>query len=127
MPKLFTLEEANALLPELRQVLGELRRAVEELERTEPQVAALRWQARGNGHAVSDGAFTQQEEAREKVNQQISRVRDLGCELKDLRLGLIDFPSLREGDVLYLCWKPDESEVGFWHPLDVGFASRQPL
>ena len=127
MPKLFTLEEANALLPELRQILAELRRAVEELERVEPEVAALRRKVRGNGHGVSDGAFTQQQEAREKVNQLIGRVRDLDCELKDLRLGLIDFPSLRDGEMVYLCWKPDEPEVGFWHPLDVGFASRQPL
>jgi hypothetical protein len=127
MPKLFTLEEANALLPQLREILADLQRAVDAFERVEGEVAKLRWKVRGNGHNVSDEALTDEHAARDAIGEQISRINELGCELKDPRLGLIDFPSDRDGDVVYLCWKADEPEVAYWHPLDTGFASRLPL
>lgn len=127
MPKLFTLDEANALLPELRVMLGELRQALAELEKIEPEVAALRQRVRGNGRDGSDEPLAQQQAVRRRIQQQIARVQELGCELKDLRLGLIDFPSERGGEIVHLCWKLDEGQVRFWHPTDVGFAGRQPL
>jgi hypothetical protein len=127
MPRLFTLDEANALLPRLREILADVRRAVAELEQTAGEAGELRWKVRGNGHNVAEEAFDREQSARQAVNHHISRVHELGCELKDVRLGLVDFPSRREGETVYLCWKLDEAEVGFWHPLDVGFAGRQPL
>jgi hypothetical protein len=127
MPKLFTLEEANALLPELRETLADLRGAVEELARVEPEVSALRWKIRGNGHNVPDEPFARQRAAREAVQRPLARIQALGCELKDPRLGLIDFPSRRGGEVVYLCWKLDEAEVAYWHPTTVGFAGRRRL
>jgi hypothetical protein len=54
-------------------------------------------------------------------------LRQIGCELKGVEQGLIDFPALREGRVVYLCWQYDEPEVAFWHEVDAGFAGRQPL
>jgi hypothetical protein len=127
MAKLFSLNEANALLPRLREILAELRQEVEEFERTAGEARELRWKVRGNGHNVAAEAFDREKAAREAVNRQIGRVHELGCEIKDVRLGLIDFPSRREGQVVYLCWKLDEAEVGFWHPIDTGFADRRPL
>ena len=127
MAKLFTLDEANALLPRLREILEELRRNVAALEETEADATRAVWKLRSNGHNPSDEAFAQQRAARESVSRLISRVNELGCELKDPRSGLIDFPSLRDGRTVYLCWKLDEPAVAFWHPIETGFAGRQPL
>ena len=52
---------------------------------------------------------------------------DIPAELKDPRSGLLDFPSLRDGRTVYLCWKLDEPTIGYWHPIETGFAGRQPL
>ena len=127
MSRLFTLEEANTLLPQLREILGNLREAVGQLERVEGEVTALRWKARGNGHNIPEEPFERRQAAREAARREIQRVQDLGCELKDPRTGLIDFPSRRGQEVVYLCWQLDEAEVSFWHPTNVGFAGRQPL
>lgn len=127
VPRLFTLEEADALLPRLREVLADLRQAFDALETTEVEVAALRWKMRGNGHNVQDEAFARRQAARAAVHEQVSQIHELGCDLKDPQLGLVDFPSRLEGREVYLCWKMDEPEVAFWHPIDEGFASRKPL
>jgi hypothetical protein len=127
MARLFTLEEANALVPRLREILADLRQAFEALEGAEGEVAGLRWRTRGNGHNLPDGPFARRQAARATVQQQLGRVQELGCELKDPRLGLVDFPSRFEGREVYLCWKMDEPEVAYWHPQDEGFASRKPL
>jgi hypothetical protein len=127
MAKLFTLEEANALLPRLRQVLEELRGALSELERATAEAGEQQWRARGNGHRLVDDVLPRLRSARQAVAQQMRRVQELGCELKDPRSGLVDFPARRGGELVYLCWRLDESEVSFWHPLDTGFAGRQPL
>jgi len=102
MATMFTLEQANALLPRLREILADLRRAVAALEQVEGDVGELRAKIRRNGRDVPDEALTRQQAARETINQQISRINELGCELKDPRLGLIDFPSERQGRVVYL-------------------------
>jgi len=127
MPRFFTVEEANALLPELRETLTQLRETVDRLQQVEAEVSALRWKARGNGHNIPDEPFERRRVLREAAHRHIRRVQELGCELKDPRTGLVDFPSRRESQNIYLCWKLDEAEVSFWHPTDVGFAGRQPL
>jgi hypothetical protein len=127
MARLFTLDEANALLPQLREILTELAEAIATLEQLEGEVAALRRKLRRNGHNLSDEPLTRGQATRETIARVVARIEGLGCELKDPRIGLIDFPSRREGETIYLCWKLDEPEVGFWHPLDTGFAGRQPL
>ena len=57
----------------------------------------------------------------------IEKLAQLDIELKDLQRGLIDFPTMREGRVVYLCWELGEPEVAYWHELDTGFGGRQPL
>ena len=56
-----------------------------------------------------------------------TELEEIGCELKDVHTGLLDFRSLREDRVVYLCWRLGEDEIRFWHELDTGFAGRQPL
>jgi hypothetical protein len=126
MPRLFTLDEANALLPRLRALLTDLRQAVEELIALEG-AAEPRGQVRRNGHHSGGGVLERQQTLQETVQRLIGEVQELDVELKDPRTGLVDFNSRRDDQVVYLCWKLDEPEIAFWHPLDTGFAGRQPI
>jgi hypothetical protein len=63
----------------------------------------------------------------EALSDEIERVRSLGGEIKDLEIGLVDFPSRRGGEDILLCWKLGEKSIRFWHPVDGGFASRRPI
>ncbi len=127
----FTVEEANTLLPELRVILEHLQTRRGELEERQQALEAIRQQAGANGHRMASEEFVRlKREAEfllEECNTAIKKIDSLGCFLKDLHLGLIDFPSLREGREVLLCWKPDEAEVAYWHGLTEGFAGRKPI
>jgi hypothetical protein len=62
-----------------------------------------------------------------QLNERLARINSWGCELKGVDEGLIDFPSEREGRVVYLCWRLGEDAIRWWHEIDSGFAGRQPL
>lgn len=128
--KFFTVEEANALLPEIEPLIRRLQQVNQELLEVQGRMAALQWKVRGNGHlALADvGADTRRaRRLAEEVRALVSRVEALGCEVKDLELGLVDFPALRNGRPVYLCWRLGESRVAYWHELDTGFAGRRPI
>lgn len=131
MPRYFTLEEATALLPEVTPILQEIVALRERLAGIEQGLVGLHWKARTNGHVTPEGSFGEGESARSELRAQISariaRLTELGIELKDPATGLIDFPTMREGRVVYLCWRLGESAIEYWHDLDAGFAGRQPL
>lgn len=127
----FTVEEANALLPELRVILEHFGARRQELEERQQALEVIRQQAGGNGHRLAGEEFQrlkrEAEFVLEECNTAIKKIEALGCLLKDLHLGLIDFPSMRDGQEVFLCWKPDEAEVGYWHGLTEGFAGRKPI
>lgn len=127
----FTVEEANALIPELRTILEDLQARRQELEERQHTLEALRQQAGGNGYRLGGDEFLRvKREAEfilEECNNAIKKIEALGCLLKDFYVSLIDFPSLRDGREVYLCWKPDEAEVTHWHGLTEGFAGRKPI
>lgn len=131
MQRLFTLEEAETLLPRLVPILEAIRRAQGEVSSIEERIGALLARVRGNGHGVDVSAV---EEARadlqrqtEELRQRMAELDELGVELKDPSTGLIDFPSEREGRVVYLCWRLGEPRIDWWHEVDAGFVGRQPL
>ncbi len=119
--KLFTPAEANELIPRLEVLVRKLQanaararaRAaeagpsanLEELSRTDP---------------VLRGAMREMSKLAEEI-------QGLGCFLKDIDLGLVDFPGEVDGDTVFLCWQYGESQLVAWHPLDEGFSSRRPL
>ncbi len=128
--KFFTVEEANALLPEIEPLMRRLQQVNQELLEVQGRMAAWQWKVRGNGHlALTDvGADTRRaRRLAEEVRALVGRVEALGCEVKDLELGLVDFPALRNGRPVYLCWRLGESRVAYWHELDTGFAGRRPI
>ena len=123
-PKLFTVEEANALLPKLRELLEDVAAHRDAVRQKAPHVEPiLRASALNGGGRVGSeyGVETY------KLYLAISRIRKLGVLLKDLDTGLLDFPHERDGRVVFLCWRPPEEKVGYWHEVQAGFAGRRPL
>jgi hypothetical protein len=63
----------------------------------------------------------------EAIREDLDQLAEWGIELKDLSTGLVDFPAMREGRIVYLCWRLGELQVAYWHDLETGFGGRQPL
>jgi len=130
-PRLFTLEEAGEALEEVRPLAEQMvehRRALAEAMERQEQLQA---QIGGNGGSLSPADLV---EAQEEVEREaggvaicIERINRAGAIVKDLDAGLVDFPSLRDGEEVLLCWRVGEDEIGWWHRPDEGFAGRRPL
>ena len=130
MARLFTLEEATALLPRLREVLPEMQAKKAALDTVRHELALMTRTAAGNGHLQGGEAEHKRKEGQElaeRLNALLAEVQGMGCELKGLDEGLIDFPAERDGHSIYLCWKLGEDTIAHWHDQDSGFAGRQPL
>lgn len=123
--KLFTVDEANELLPSIIPKL-------EKIQRLYATVDALRDDARSAAGASDFGGGmeggTAYVNTLYRIGKLTSDLHELGVELKDYTRALIDFPSLRDERVVYLCWQMgDGDEIGWWHETDAGFAGRQRL
>lgn len=130
MPRYFTLEEANRLLPRLRELMARLQERNVELERRQEGLLSLARLAAGDGLAQereADQARRAVEEATDEINALVEEVQALGCEVKDPERGLVDFRAWHEGREVYLCWRLGEERIAYWHDLQAGFAGRQPL
>jgi hypothetical protein len=122
--KLFTVEEANELLPKLRGLLHEIDRTRQILQRLEPEARRASERASQGGGTTYGAVYAKAITDLFAVTQEILA---LGIEIKDFEQGLCDFPHLRDGRVVYLCWKKGEDRVEWWHDIEAGFAGRQPL
>jgi hypothetical protein len=122
--RLFTVEEANALLPTLRKILDEAALHREALREKAPRMEPILRAAISNGGGRVGSEYGLEAY---RLYLAVERIRELGVVLKDLDMGLLDFPHEREGRVVFLCWHPPEESVAFWHDLDAGYAGRQPL
>ena len=128
----FTLQEALALLPRLTELLSALRaqrRALLEKERALVDHYHRRVRSNGQARGGEELARLQAEveAGRRALAEAAATVEALGCELKDVEQGLIDFPALRQGREIYLCWRLGEPTIAWWHEVDTGFAGRRPL
>ncbi len=119
----YTVEEANALLPRVKPVLSQLREAKDELVDSDAH-EALSEAAPENGGG-SPGR--QVGEAFLEVRQLLGALEEAGLVVRDIDRGLIDFPAIRDGEEIYLCWELGEDSVEHWHGLDSGYGGRQPL
>lgn len=127
---LFTLEEAKTHLQTLREVLPRIIEASKEAEPLREHLMGIQRAAAGNGHVLDDNVASKRqrlEQLAEAINKDVGELNEKGIEVKDLSRGLVDFPSEREGRVVYLCWMLGEDDIAFWHELDAGFPGRQPL
>ncbi len=124
--KIFTVDEANALLPRVRVIVGRIQRAHRKVShyRDEAKQAAEAAEQGGGGMGEGIAYATVLTE----LTTQIAALEGLGVQLKDFDRGLVDFPSLRDGRVVLLCWQMGEGdELEWWHDVDAGFAGRTPL
>lgn len=122
--KHFTVEEANALLPELKDLLEQLQGWRDRAVVTLHEAAPVLRMARSNGGGREASGYL---EAIQELNGRLKRLAELNVQLKDLEAGLVDFPHLRGDREVFLCWKLGEDRVSYWHELEEGFRGRQPL
>lgn len=126
--KLFTLAEANAALSTVGPLLEDLAECKRGLDAVQASLLSLTPRQRENGHRLNAVGLEQQME--KLVDRLAGGIRDIeamGIELKDIDAGLIDFPALHRGRVVYLCWRLGEDVIGYWHEISTGFAGRRPI
>ena len=135
-PKIFTLAEANALLPQVRLALGQVRHAITQVLAHEARVDALELLDGGadsqDGHETAPPPtvareLTLLEQQQQELRAQFEAFERLGCHLKDLDAGLVDFYTQQEGELALLCWHEGEDRIGYWHAVDAGYADRRPI
>jgi len=123
--KLFTLDEANRMIPEMREKLRRLQALYARIGamRDEAKAAASASEFGGGMEGGSGYVRTLY-----KVGKITTEIHEAGVQLKDYDRGLIDFPAMRDGRIVLLCWQLGEGdEIEWWHETDAGFAGRQPL
>lgn len=129
--KVFTVEEANQLLPRLTERVIELQAKQRDILAKEVEIDTLEllYPSR-EGEKPSGEVEREVEGYNEGVNRfyaLVDEIHEMGCFLKDIEMGLVDLYTLYQGRVVYLCWKLGEPEVGFWHEVGRGYAYRQPM
>lgn len=124
--KIFTIEEANALLPRVRTIVTQIQRAHRGLSRYRDEANAASQAAEQGGGGVVNGQHYA--ELITALTIEMSNLDGLGVQLKDFDRGLVDFPYLRDGRVVLLCWQLGEGdELEWWHDVEAGFAGRTRL
>lgn len=121
--KHYSIDEARALLPLVRKWLTQLETFQNRLQSLDERVAVVL--ARGGdagGHLVNQSVKTLAQS-----QQTLQEFRRREIQVKDLRRGLLDFPSIRDGREVFLCWEKDEEDIEFWHDLESGYPGRERL
>lgn len=132
MPRFFTLTQAEKLLPQVESAIREAIARKAEYDRVEAEWQNLsRRVTEQGGMNVDRSGWIDLKKRRESaalgVNDSIERVNEFGCLVKDLDIGLIDFPTLFDGQEVCLCWKLGESGIHFWHGVHEGFRGRKAI
>ena len=130
--KVFTLEEANRLLPRLSPMLKEMQTLRSSILNLEVEIDSLELVSEkdeeGNGNSPAlNRKIDEYTRTVKRFYTLVDEIHELGCFIKDIDLGLVDFYSMHKGRVVYLCWKLGEPSVVYWHEIGRGFSSRQPV
>jgi hypothetical protein len=127
--KVFTVEQANATLPLVRAVVQDIMTLAKDVRERHQRLHRAPHKA-----AISPAHEEELVQARSALERDLERLRaleneltELGIQLKDYFLGLVDFPARVDGRIIYLCWKAGEAQVAHWHEIDAGFAGRREL
>jgi len=124
MSRYFTLSQAREALSEIRPLIDEIQNIRQEILARRPDVWPVVEHAAGNGGSQAASKLVVEFE---RLDTLVHQVLATGTLVKDINLGLLDFPALRDGREVYLCWKWGESDIEFWHEVDAGYAGRQPI
>jgi hypothetical protein len=122
--RIFTLSEARSLVPRLRKLLSRMKIERDRLADMRAEIDCAREKAEFGGGSTVGPTYLRHLVG---FSEAVQEVQLIGVHIKDFRRGLVDFPYDRDGRVVYLCWKLDEDEIGWWHETDAGFGGRQPL
>lgn len=124
--KIFSVEEANSLLPSVRHLVRKIQRAHSEITSQRGAAKQASESAEHGGGGISNGVAYAG--SLMDMTALVGELEALGVQLKDFSRGLIDFPSLRDGRVVLLCWQLGEGDrLEWWHDVDTGFSGRTPL
>ena len=127
----FTLEQAQELVGWLEESFAELRPLTRELNELNDRIYGLEGRVHSNGGSSVEERLTGDRRDRDRISGLIERhiqpILKLGILIKNIQPGLVDFPCMREGREVYLCWHAGESDIRFWHEVESGFAGRQSL
>jgi len=122
--RIFTLAEAQSLLPRLRTLLEELGQEWKRISALNPEIQKARDNAPLNGYSKFGVEYV---ESVSHLMSLIHEIKDMGVLLKDADKGLCDFPYRKAGRMVYLCWQLGEDTIRYWHDVETGFAGREPL
>jgi hypothetical protein len=132
MLRFFTLQQAEKLLPDvdlaIRCVISlkaEYQRLDAERQSFSDRMAVMGGMRVDRGRVIAQN--NSREQAAQALKQAVDRVHEFGCLVKDLDIGLIDFPTLFQGEEVYLCWRLGETGIQFWHGVSEGFRGRKPI
>ena len=132
MSKRFTLLEAERLLPEVEALMRDAVALKAEYETADNAISELSHRVTMMGGMVIDrDRVIENRERRDRsakeLRETVERLQDIGCLIKDLDMGLVDFPTLLRGEEVYLCWKLGETGISFWHGVQEGFGGRKKI
>ena len=132
MPKRFTLAEAQGLIPVLNGLLREAVALKTDYDEAEREVHSFSEHVMMMGGVSVDRARVLETRKRREalaagLRRSIEQIQELGCHIKDLDIGLVDFPTRFRGVDVYLCWRMGESDIEFWHGMDEGFRGRKAI
>ena len=128
----FNRNEAQELLPVITRELEQVRRRKQTIDQLEHELAQAAARIMMVGGSIPNHEELTKKRAESlrltaQLKQAIDRIQETGCVVKDLDEGLVDFPSLLDGQEVYLCWKLGEERIAYWHGMEEGFAGRKPL
>ena len=124
MPRYFTVEEANQALAAIRPLMDEIQAIRQKILAQRPEVWPVIERSAGNGGSRTASKLV---EDFERLDVLVHRIQETGALFKDINLGLLDFPAMKDEHEVYLCWKYGEDDIAFWHEIDAGYAGRQPI
>lgn len=132
MPRYFTLDEARATLQQAGRLIHDAVQAKDRFQQAESALQELVHRIMTRGGIMVDQVSaeswkTQRENSEQTLQIAIGKLEDAGCVVKDLDVGLVDFPTLFRGEEVYLCWRMDEDDIGYWHGVHEGFSGRRPI
>jgi hypothetical protein len=125
--KLFTVEDADELVPTLEALLRELQLAARDLRERVVELARRNITVTDLPLAAAVESHPELREPASRMAELAGRIESLGCFLKDIDQGLVDFPCEIDDDIVFLCWQFGEPHIIAWHPVESGFADRRPL
>jgi len=129
---LFTFERAAKMLPRVNAALRQAIDLRNQCQKAEQELTLFQQRIAMLGGSLVDSREILEIRARRdtsmaQLRQAIESIQEMGCLIKDLNTGLVDFPTLYRGQEVYLCWRLGEAEIGWWHGTEEGFAGRKPI